>query len=51
MATKRLMREGEKILTQLRTEDAIFGDRLKSAEAMEAFMAFQQKRAPDFSKF
>lgn len=51
MATKRLMREGEKILTQLRTEGAIFGDRLKSAEAMEAFMAFQQKRAPDFSKF
>ena len=51
MATKRLMREGEKILTQLRTEGAIFGDRLKSAEAMEAFMAFQQKRAPDFSRF
>lgn len=51
MATKQLMREGEKILTQLRTEGAIFGDRLKSAEAMEAFMAFQQKRAPDFSKF
>jgi enoyl-CoA hydratase/carnithine racemase len=51
MATKKLMREGEKILTQLRTEGAIFGDRLKSAEAMEAFMAFQQKRAPDFSKF
>lgn len=51
MATKKLMREGEKILTQLRTEGAIFGDRLKSAEAMEAFMAFQQKRAPDFSRF
>jgi enoyl-CoA hydratase/carnithine racemase len=50
MATKRLMRDGETILTQLRTEGAIFGERLKSAEAMEAFMAFQQKRAPDFSK-
>ncbi len=50
MATKKLMRDGETILTQLRTEGAIFGERLKSAEAMEAFMAFQQKRAPDFSK-
>lgn len=50
MATKKLMRDGEAILTQLRTEGAIFGERLKSAEAMEAFMAFQQKRAPDFSK-
>ncbi len=50
MATKKLMRNGEAILTQLRTEGAIFGERLKSAEAMEAFMAFQQKRAPDFSK-
>jgi enoyl-CoA hydratase/carnithine racemase len=51
IATKKLMREGEKILTQLRNEGQIFGERLKSAEAMEAFMAFQQKRAPDFSKF
>jgi enoyl-CoA hydratase/carnithine racemase len=51
MAAKKLMRDGEKILTQLRAEGAIFGERLKSAEAMEAFMAFQQKRAPDFSKF
>lgn len=51
MATKKLMRDGATILTQLRTEGQIFGERLKSAEAMEAFMAFQQKRAPDFSKF
>lgn len=50
MATKKLMRDGETILRQLRTEGAIFGERLKGAEAMEAFMAFQQKRAPDFSK-
>ncbi len=27
-----------------------FAERLRSAEAMEAFTAFQQKRAPDFSK-
>ncbi len=51
MAAKKLMRDGEKILAHLRTEGAIFGERLKSAEAMEAFMAFQQKRAPDFSRF
>ncbi|RYD94106.1 MAG: enoyl-CoA hydratase [Sphingomonadales bacterium] len=50
MAAKKLMRDGEKILAQSRTEGAIFGERLRSAEAMEAFTAFQQKRAPDFSK-
>ncbi len=50
MAAKKLMRDGEKILAQSRTESAIFGERLRSAEAMEAFTAFQQKRAPDFSK-
>lgn len=50
MATKKLMRDSETILRQLRTEGAVFGERLKSAEAMEAFMAFQQKRAPDFSR-
>lgn len=51
MAAKKLMRDGEKILAHLRTEGAIFGERLRSAEAMEAFLAFQQKRAPDFSRF
>jgi 1,4-dihydroxy-2-naphthoyl-CoA synthase len=51
MATKKLMRDSETILTQLRTEGKVFGERLSTAEAMEAFMAFQQKRAPDFSKF
>lgn len=50
MAAKKLMRDSEKILAQSRTESAIFGERLRSAEAMEAFTAFQQKRAPDFSK-
>ncbi len=50
MATKKLMRGGDTILTQSRAESAIFGERLRSAEAMEAFTAFQQKRAPDFSK-
>ncbi len=50
MATKKLMRDGETILRQLRTEGAIFGERLRGAEAMEAFTAFREKRAPDFSK-
>jgi len=51
MATKKLMRDSEAILAHLRTEGKVFGERLKTAEAMEAFMAFQQKRPPDFSKF
>lgn len=51
LATKQLMRNGPAILAQLRAESQVFGDRLKSAEAMEAFMAFQQKRPADFSKF
>ena len=31
-------------------EGEAFGSQMKSPEAMEAFMAFTQKRAPDFSK-
>lgn len=50
MAAKKLMRDGEKILAHARTESAIFGERLRSAEAMEAFTAFREKRAPDFSQ-
>jgi enoyl-CoA hydratase/carnithine racemase len=50
IATKKLMRDGETILNQLRTEGAVFAERLRSAEAMEAFTAFREKRAPDFSK-
>jgi enoyl-CoA hydratase/carnithine racemase len=38
--TKRLMRDG-----------ALFAERLVSPEAREAFMAFAQKRRPDFSQF
>ena len=50
---KRLMRapQREQILATIRTEGELFGARLKSPEAMEAFMAFFQKRKPDFSKF
>ncbi|MDM4766366.1 enoyl-CoA hydratase [Pelomonas sp. SE-A7] len=51
--TKRLMRRvsNEQIAEAIRTEAEIFGARLRSPEAMEAFQAFFQKRAPDFSKF
>jgi enoyl-CoA hydratase/carnithine racemase len=50
LATKKLMRDGLHIMSRIHEEGAIFGDRLKSAEAMEAFTAFREKRAPDFSK-
>jgi enoyl-CoA hydratase/carnithine racemase len=50
---KQLMRapERERLLQTIRAEGEIFGRRLKSPEAMEAFQAFLQKRKPDFSKF
>ncbi|MDC8785521.1 enoyl-CoA hydratase [Roseateles koreensis] len=51
--SKRLMRRHsqEQVLETVRVEAEIFGARLRSPEAMEAFQAFFQKRAPDFSKF
>jgi enoyl-CoA hydratase/carnithine racemase len=50
---KRLMRAPQRELVEqtIQTEGRIFGERLKTPEAMEAFMAFLQKRKPDFSKF
>jgi len=50
MATKKLMRNPEPLLTQIKAEGALFAERLRSAEAAEAFTAFREKRAPDFSK-
>jgi enoyl-CoA hydratase/carnithine racemase len=51
--SKRLMRShsSAQILETIKVEAEIFGARLRSPEAMEAFQAFFQKRAPDFSKF
>jgi len=51
--TKRLMRAGqlEQLQATLLVERDAFGARLRSPEAQEAFQAFFQKRAPDFSKF
>jgi len=50
---KQLMRapQHEELLKTIRTEGEIFGRRLRSPEAIEAFQAFFQKRRPDFSKF
>ncbi len=51
--SKRLMRAGgrQALLQTIETEGALFGERLRSPEAVEAFQAFFQKRKPDFSKF
>lgn len=51
IATKRLMRDSEAIRARADVESAIFGQRLSSDEAREAFSAFLERRKPDFSKF
>ncbi len=50
---KRLMRRPQtaQVLETIQVEADLFGQRLRSPEAMEAFQAFFQKRKPDFSKF
>ena len=47
--TKRLMRDSERLWALMQREGEAFGGQMQSAEAMEAFMAFSQKRKPDFS--
>lgn len=50
MKTKKLMREAERYAAQIDCEMVEFGAQLQSPEAAEAFSAFAQKRAPDFTK-
>lgn len=49
-ATKKLMRDAEAIQARMTRESEIFGARLKTAEAAEAFRTFAERRPPDFSK-
>jgi enoyl-CoA hydratase/carnithine racemase len=51
IATKSLMRDESLLLARMSEETGIFGRQLKSAEFKEAFSAFSERRAPDFSKF
>jgi len=44
------MRDAELLWTVMQREAQAFGSQMRSPEAMEAFMAFSQKRAPDFSR-
>jgi enoyl-CoA hydratase/carnithine racemase len=48
--TKLLMREQQRMAERIAEEGALFKERLKSAEAQEAFAAFAEKRKPDFSR-
>ncbi len=50
-ATKALMRDRPVIAAKMEAEIEVFAQRMKSPEAIEAFTAFLQKRAPDFSAF
>ncbi len=51
--TKKLLRRVgmDEVFKAITLEGEVFAQRLRSAEAKEAFQAFLQKRKPDFSKF
>ena len=49
-ATKKLMRDAAAIQAVMAREGEVFGQRLRSPEAVEAFRAFAERRAPDFTK-
>ena len=51
IATKKLMRDRDAVTERMAVEGEIFSARLVSPEAKEAFMAFAQRRKPDFSRF
>jgi enoyl-CoA hydratase/carnithine racemase len=48
--TKRLMRNPEVLMAQIKAESEQFAARLKTIEAREAFAAFAERRPPDFLK-
>jgi enoyl-CoA hydratase/carnithine racemase len=50
VATKSLMRDETALLARMGEETGHFVRQLKSAEFKEAFTAFSERRAPDFSK-
>ncbi len=52
-ASKALLRQGQRAAVEstMRDEMTQFMQMLRAPEAMEAMMAFMQKRAPDFSRF
>lgn len=50
-ATKALMRDPQALLNRMQQETEHFARQLKSAEFKEAFLAFSERRSPDFSKF
>ncbi len=51
VATKSLMRDEAVLLARMSQESGHFLRQLKSAEFKEAFTAFSERRAPDFSQF
>lgn len=51
LATKKLLRDEAMMLARMQLEGENFLRQLKSAEFREAFTAFAERRAPDFSKF
>ena len=50
VATKKLMRDSELLMTRIELESLAFSERLKTDEAQEAFSAFIERRQPDFTK-
>ena len=51
VATKRLMRDAAEVAERMDAENVLFGARLQTDEAREAFTAFAERRTPDFSRF
>jgi hypothetical protein len=44
------MRDHQRIAAQIAEETQLFKERLKTAEAREAFAAFAERRPPNFAK-